>query len=853
MATSIWLSGVPMEPLSVSTNRFTLDLYKKLNETSKGQNIFFSPWSIATALAMVYLGAKGDTATQMAEVLHFNQTAREEGSSETTRPSSARPKKRKMDPEHEGAENIHSGFKKLLSDINKRRNTFLLKSANRLYEEKTYPLLPEFLQLITSYYNAKPQAVNFKRAAEQVRAQINSWVENKTERKIQSLLPAGSLHSRTVMVLVNAIYFKGTWEKKFLEKNTSEMPFRISKTKTKPVQMMFLKNNFFILHETTMKFRIIELPYVENELSMFVLLPDDISDNATGLEMVERELTYEKLAEWTKSSNMMKAEVDLYLPKLKVEENYNLKSPLSSMGIQNAFDPRQADFTGMSVKEDLFITQVIHKAFVEVNEEGTEAAAATGVLMMRSRVPTMTFKADHPFLFFIRHNKSQTILFFGRFCGGPPFYRERLRHPPLPGGQGCTASASGSIPGGAGLPSFPPARLRFREQGARRPAGLGSMEGLCAANTTFAVDLLRMLCEKKSGQNVFFSPFSISSALSMVLLGSKGSTEAQISKVLSLSSTQDAHNGYQSLLSEINDPNTKYILRTANRLYGEKTLEFLPSFIESSQKSYHAGLEQMDFQHAWEDSRRQINGWVEERTEGKIQNLLAEGILNSLTRLVLVNAIYFKGNWEEQFDKQSTSERPFQINKNETKPVQMMFKEARFNMTYIGDFQTKILELPYVGNELSMIILLPDSIQDGSTGLERLERELTYEKLIDWINPEMMDSTKVRVSLPRFKLEEDYDLKPLLRSMGMLDAFDSGKADFSGISSGDQLVLSEVVHKSFVEVNEEGTEAAAATAAVMMMRCSMRVPEFTADHPFLFFIRHNKTCSILFCGRFCCP
>uniref|UniRef100_A0A8C0U7P0 Serpin B10 n=1 Tax=Cyanistes caeruleus TaxID=156563 RepID=A0A8C0U7P0_CYACU len=392
-----------MEPLSVSTSRFTLDLYKKLNETSKGQNIFFCPWSIATALSMVYLGAKGDTATQMAEVKTHLSSYTECGNHATY---------------SKKAENIHSGFKKLLSDINKRRNTFLLKSANRLYEEKTYrlfthPIFQEFLQLITSYYNAKPQAVNFKRAAEQVRAQINSWVENQTERKIQSLLPAGSLHSRTVMVLVNAIYFKGTWEKKFLEKNTSEMPFRISKTKTKPVQMMFLKDKFFILHEPTMKFRIIELPYVENELSMFVLLPDDISDNK---KLQNHKLTYEKLAEWTKSSNMMKADVHLYLPKLKVEENYDLKSPLSSMGIQNAFDPHQADFTGMSVKKDLFISQVIHKAFVEVNEEGTEAAAATGVLMMRSRVPTMTFKADHPFLFFIRHNKSQTILFFGRFC-----------------------------------------------------------------------------------------------------------------------------------------------------------------------------------------------------------------------------------------------------------------------------------------------------------------------------------------------------------------------------------------------------------------------------------------------------
>ncbi|XP_059709771.1 serpin B6-like [Haemorhous mexicanus] len=380
------------------------------------------------------------------------------------------------------------------------------------------------------------------------------------------------------------------------------------------------------------------------------------------------------------------------------------------------------------------------------------------------------------------------------------------------------------------------------------------MESLCTANSTFAVDLLRKLCEKKSGQNVFFSPFSISSALSMVLLGSRGSTEAQMLKVLSLKNAQEAHKGYQSLFSEINDPNTKYILRTANRLYGERTFEFLPSFIESSQKSYHAGLEQMDFLHAWEDSRKQINVWVEERTEGKIQNLLEEGTLDSLTRLVLVNAIYFKGNWEKPFRKESTRERPFQINKNETRPVQMMFKEANFNMTYIGDFQTKILELPYVGNELSMIILLPDAIQDGSTGLERLEKELTYEKLMGWISPEMMKSAHMRVCLPRFKLEDGYKLKRILSSMGMPDAFVSGKADFSGISSGNHLVLSEVIHKSFVEVNEEGTEAAAATA-IRISGCSgvMSTTEFTADHPFLFFIRHNKTSSILFSGRFCCP
>ncbi|XP_006276992.1 serpin B6-like isoform X1 [Alligator mississippiensis] len=379
------------------------------------------------------------------------------------------------------------------------------------------------------------------------------------------------------------------------------------------------------------------------------------------------------------------------------------------------------------------------------------------------------------------------------------------------------------------------------------------MDTLSAASTSFALSLFTKLSENASTKNVFFSPFSISSALSMVFLGTKGNTAAQMKQVLCLSKAEDIHKSYQPLVSEINKPGTKYTLRTANQLYAEKTHEFLASFTESCQKFYHAALEQVDFSNAPEDSRKHINAWVEKKTEGKIQDLLAQGIINSLTKLVLVNAIYFKGNWETQFCKDHTKEKPFKINKNESKPVQMMFRKAKFNMTCIREFQTKILELPYIDNELSMIILLPDNIEDETTGLEKLERELSYEKLMDWINPEMMDYTEVEVSLPRFKLEENYDLKTLLSSMGMPDAFDQNKADLSGMAGNKDLYLSQVVHKSFVEVNEEGTEAAAATAAVVMMRCAMIVPRFTADHPFLFLIRHNKTSNILFFGRFCSP
>ncbi|DBA13512.1 TPA: hypothetical protein GDO54_018437 [Pyxicephalus adspersus] len=231
----------------------------------------------------------------------------------------------------------------------------------------------------------------------------------------------------------------------------------------------------------------------------------------------------------------------------------------------------------------------------------------------------------------------------------------------------------------------------------------------------------------------------------------------------------------------------------------------------------------------------------------KIKDLLPSGSVDSLTRLVLVNAIYFKGNWANQFNKDATSEMPFRLNKNETKPVQMMYKKAKFPMTYVGDLFTKVIELPYVNNELSMFILLPDDIQDETTGLEKLEKELTYSKFLEWTNPEMMDITEMKLFVPNF------DLKSVLSDMGMADAFDQGKADFSGMSSNNELVLSKVVHKSYVDVNEEGTETAAATAGIMMNRCMMIVPKILCDHPFLFFITHKKSRSILFCGKFSSP
>ncbi|KAF4099523.1 leukocyte elastase inhibitor-like [Onychostoma macrolepis] len=376
------------------------------------------------------------------------------------------------------------------------------------------------------------------------------------------------------------------------------------------------------------------------------------------------------------------------------------------------------------------------------------------------------------------------------------------------------------------------------------------MEGLSRANSLFALDLYRTLSARNAEENMFFSPLSISAALSMVYLGARGDTAKEMTQVLSFSLVSDVHSHFETLTSTINSPSASCILKLANRLYGEKTFSFLPEYLDSTLKLYHADLQAVDFIGASDESRQLINKWVEEQTENKIKDLLQQGVLNGLTRLVLVNAIYFKGNWMHIFETRNTKEMPFKINQNESRPVQMMYREETFPFRCIPESKLQVLELPYEQEELSMLILLPDETQDGSDPLLKLESELTLDKLLDWTRRDQMGTwMDIRVHFPKFKLEVESSLSEILQEMGMSSVFQETKADLTGMSSHCGLFISAVVHKAFIEVNEEGTEAAAATAGFTFL-CGRSSESFTADHPFMFFIRHNPTNSILFLGRF---
>jgi serine protease inhibitor len=416
--------------------------------------------------------------------------------------------------------------------------------------------------------------------------------------------------------------------------------------------------------------------------------------------------------------------------------------------------------------------------------------------------------------------------------------------------SGCLTSSPGSpvtpMPTPTPTPDLTPEEVS--------PVTAGE-QAVVDANNQFALDAYAQL-RKESGSgavNLFFSPFSISSALAITYEGARGTTADEIQAVFHFPKDDATRRqGFQELYQGINQGNTRYLLKTANALWAEQTYAFLPDYMRTALEYYGANATNMDFRNQPEPSRLTINRWVEDQTNNRIRDLIPRGAIDPLTRLVITNAVYFKGTWVKQFDANKTKEALFTITPGTTVPVQMMARtdeEAIFNYTETGTVQ--VLEMPYAkdgGKQLSMLIILPKG-----NDLASVEDSLSVQGLSAWRNA--LASRRVQVFFPKFTMETRYSLPNTLALMGMPTAF-TGNADFSGMDGTKNLYIGDVIHQAFVEVNEEGTEAAAATAVVMKataIRDEPPIPVFRADHPFLFLIQDNDTGNILFIGRVANP
>ncbi|MGD0479442.1 MAG: serpin family protein [Terracidiphilus sp.] len=380
------------------------------------------------------------------------------------------------------------------------------------------------------------------------------------------------------------------------------------------------------------------------------------------------------------------------------------------------------------------------------------------------------------------------------------------------------------------------------------PAASADQTAAVKGSNAFAVDLYGRLSAKPG--NLFFSPESISTAFAMTYAGAHGQTAAEMSRVFHFTLPPERlHPAIGALLAGMNAPHQGYSLSVADALWAEKDKKFLPAYLKLVGTNYGVGFHPVDFKSAPDSVRATINQWVEKQTNDKIQNLLGPGTVTPLSRLILTNAIYFKAAWADQFSKNATENEDFHLSASKTIQAPMMHNSGGYYYLKGPSFQA--LLLPYEKDEISMLILLPDSVD----GLPALERSLTAANLEKW-SAALSYAHEVVVSLPSFKITQQFELSSTLEGLGMKTAFDPNSADFSGMTGDKSLVISAAIHKAYIDVDENGTEAAAATAVVMVMATAMqsRIPPpppiyFTADHPFLFLIRESASGAILFMGR----
>lgn len=367
-------------------------------------------------------------------------------------------------------------------------------------------------------------------------------------------------------------------------------------------------------------------------------------------------------------------------------------------------------------------------------------------------------------------------------------------------------------------------------------------------NNAFAFDLYRFLRKENKNGNLFYSPYSISLALAMTYAGARGQTEQQMAPTLHFLPQSRLHPALNRLDLELaqrgqgakGKDGKGFRLNIANAIWGQQGYRFLPEFLDLLAENYGAGLRLLDFASDPESSRVTINNWVSDRTEGRIKDLIPQGALDKLTRLVLTNAIYFNAAWSAPFQPSQTQDGAFHLLNGSQVAVPMMRQTTSFG--YVGGQGYQAVELPYDGRELSMVILLPQTGQ-----FDAFESALDAGQVKSILKD--LKQRQVTLRLPKFKIESKFSLAETLAAMGMPAAF-SSEADFSGMDGTRNLFISDVVHKAFVSVDESGTEAAAATAVIERASAMPQQPvEVTVDRPFIFVIRDIQTGAILFVGR----
>ncbi|XP_073355525.1 uncharacterized protein [Aegilops tauschii subsp. strangulata] len=827
-------------------------LTKRLADANPSSNLVFSPLSIYAAVALLAPGARGATLDEVLRLL--GARSREELE-----------------------ESISRVANDALQDLSGSGGPSVAFACG-VWNDERRPLKPAYREAVVGTYRAEARSLDFRENSAEAARHINAWVAEVTRNLIDDVVSPSDVGMATDVVLANAIYFKGKWNLPFRETATRDRPFhRLDGTAVDAPFMYNPARQFIAVHDgfkvLKLQYKMRQRGYQPTQYSMCIFLPDAYD----GLRSLVDEITSRPGFVHDHLPVMPVKVGDFGVPKFKLNFSSRMAEILKQLGLVLPFG-QGSDLLDM-VEDDgagspLLVQEVIHKAVIEVNEEGTEAAALTmpflppGCSRVMMSEPMVDFVADHPFAYFIVEEASGAILFAGHVVDptngsstddiGQPKEGDAFNEQRLPAR-------------GYELPVTKNPSVQFDVAG---PTGNPGSSGLAA----LAVGLSRRLADGSADDNLVFSPLSIYTALALLAAGARDATLDEILGVLGARSRSELENFVSHMAADaLQDRSASGGPRVAFAcgVWSDLTRRLKPAFREAVVGTYKAEASSVDFRSAPEAARRQINAWAAQVTRNLIDSVLPPGSISPETRVVLGNAMYFKGKWEDQpFDKRHTAHKPFhRLDRSQVDVPFMQSWESQFVAVHDG---FKVLKLRYKMaapddqeqahppfdspvspgyTQFSMCIFLPDA-HDGLLGL--LDTIVSRPGFLqDHLPEEQITLGEFRV--PKFKLSFNSSLVAVLKKLGLKLPF-CLEGDLSDMvedgGSGLPVVVGDVIHKAVVEVNEEGTEAAAVTMVISSPGCapmgSWSPPpqvDFIADHPFAYYIVEEATGAVVFAGH----
>ncbi|CAG9560273.1 unnamed protein product [Danaus chrysippus] len=712
------------EMLLNSNTQFTSKMFKEVVKAKPGQSVVLSAFSVLPPLAQLALASVGESHDELLNVIEM--------------------------PNDNVTKAVFSRAKPVLRSV----TGVTLKMASKVYVAEYYELNSGFIALSQDVFGSEVANIDFSEN-ENAANKINQWVENQTNNRIKDLVSPLSLGADTKAVLVNAIYFKGAWKIPFDKKSTTDRDFHVSKENVVQVPTMYNSDTFYYIDSEELDAQVLELKYAGEDSALYVILPHEVD----GINKLEEKLRDPSLLD-SVISTMSALEVKVYLPKFKIETTIDLKEVLENMNVRRLFNSDEARLENLlKTVSDLYINDAKQKAFIEVNEEGVEAAAGNVFSLI------FVSKADERSVEDILHD----------------------------------------------------------------------------GNNEFTAKMFTEVVKSNPGKSVVLSAFSVLPPLAQLALASVGESHDELLTAIGMPND----NVTKAAFSQSNErlKSVKGVtLKTASKIYVAKNYELNSDFADLTRNVFGSEVANVDFNENVQVAN-EVNQCVEDQTNHRIKDLVDSSSLDGSTRALLVNAIYFKGLWENPFTKELTREKDFHVTKDKVVKVPTMYNKATYKYIDSKELDAQVLELKYEGGDSALYVVLPHEVD----GITKLEEKLKDPKLLDNVIADMYE-TEVEVYLPKFKIETTTDLKDVLEKMNVKRLFSPQEARLDNLlkSVGD-LYISDARQKAFIEVNEEGAEAAAANVfgvvATSLVINEPPTPRFVADRPFTFVIR-DKSLSL---------